>query len=112
MENLKITLIQPKIIWENIPANLEKYTRMIEETESTDLIVLPEMFTTGISMNAKELSEATDGATLQWMLSEAKKYQTAITGSVIIAENNAEIAFQTQTLHLPEIEQALAQEAR
>jgi len=53
----------------------------------TDLIVLPEMFTTGFSMNAEKLSETTDGETLHWMIKQAKHKNCAVTGSVIISEN-------------------------
>lgn len=89
METLSITIIQSHLHWENAIANRMHFSeRMATISEKTDLIILPEMFTTGFSMNAKTLSEATEGDTLQWMLLEAKKHQTAITGSVIISENN------------------------
>lgn len=88
-KNLKITIIQSELHWENAEANLKMFSEKIENIEGeTDLIVLPEMFTTGFSMNAQNLAEKNDGETLKWMLSEAKKYNTAITGSVIIAEGN------------------------
>ncbi len=88
-DNLKITIIQSELHWENAEANLEMFSKKIQNIEEeTDLIILPEMFTTGFSMNAEQLAESNDGKTLQWMVSEAKKYQTAITGSVIISENN------------------------
>lgn len=88
-ENLKITIIQSELHWENVEANLEMFTKNIQNIEEeTDLIILPEMFSTGFSMNAKQLAESMDGKTLQWMISEAKKHQTAITGSIIISENN------------------------
>lgn len=90
METLAVTLIQSHLYWENSVANRAHFSeRMAAISEKTELIILPEMFTTGFSMNAKKLSEATEGDTLQWMLSEAKKHQSAITGSVIISENNA-----------------------
>ena len=57
MQNLKITVIQPNIIWENPQANLEKYSEWIETIEETDLIILPEMFTTGFSMEPEKLKE-------------------------------------------------------
>ena len=88
-ENLKITIIQSELHWENVEANLEMFSKKIQNIEEeTDLIILPEMFTTGFSMNAKNLAESNDGETLQWMISEAKKHNTAITGSVIISEND------------------------
>lgn len=88
-DNLKITIIQSKLHWEDAEANLEMFSEKISAIEDeTELIILPEMFSTGFSMNAKKLAEPADGRTFQWMVSEAQKHQTAITGSVIIKENN------------------------
>ncbi len=88
-ETLKITLIQSKLHWENPTANRLLFSEKIKQIEEdTDLIVLPEMFTTGFSMNAKNLAEANEGETLQWMIAEAKNKNCALTGSVIITENN------------------------
>ena len=90
MDNtLKITIIQSELHWENAEANRAIFSDKIKNIEGkTDLIILPEMFTTGFSMNAKKLAEPNNGKTLQWMINEAKKNNTAITGSVIISENN------------------------
>lgn len=88
MENLKITIIQPNIIWENAEANLNKYTKMILETESTDVIILPEMFTTGFSMNPEILKEKMDGQSVLWMKELAKENDAVVTGSLIIEEND------------------------
>lgn len=89
-KTLKITIIQSELYWENIDANLEMFSFKIENlNEEIDLIILPEMFSTGFSMNAAELAEPTDGKTFQWMVSEAIKHSTAVIGSVIISENNA-----------------------
>lgn len=87
--DLKITIIQSELHWENAAANRAMFSEKIQNIkEETDLIILPEMFTTGFSMNAEKLAETNDSETLQWMIQEAKKYNTAITGSVIISENN------------------------
>ncbi len=86
--DLKITLVQSELIWENASANRELFSKKFQTFEGeTDLIVLPEMFTTGFSMNAKKLAEPNDGDSLNWMISEARKHNCAITGSVIISEN-------------------------
>lgn len=86
---LKITIIQSELHWENAEANRSMFSEKIKNIEGeTDLIILPEMFSTGFSMNADNLAEFNNGATLQWMISEAKKHNTAITGSVIISEND------------------------
>ena len=89
MKKLNITLIQSYLHWEDPVANRRHFSEKIRSIEGkTDVIVLPEMFTTGFSMNAKALSEDTNGETLQWMLSEAKQKNAAITGSLIIEEEN------------------------
>lgn len=86
---LRVTIIQSELHWENAEANRIMFSKKIEDIEGeTDLIVLPEMFTTGFSMNAIDLAEPNNGETLQWMIHEANKHNTAITGSVIITEKN------------------------
>jgi predicted amidohydrolase len=86
MENLKITLVQPDIIWEDTSANLEKYTKMISAVESADVIVLPEMFTTGFSMNPEKLKETMNGISVLWMKKTAREKRTSVVGSLIIEE--------------------------
>lgn len=88
-KNLKITIIQSELHWENAEANRAMFSEKIQNIEDeTDLVVLPEMFTTGFSMNAKKLAEPNDSDSLNWMISEARKHNCAITGSVIISEND------------------------
>jgi len=87
-DQLKVTIIQSDLIWENPEDNRRSFSKRIDAIqEETHLIILPEMFTTGFTMNASELAEVEKGATLLWMQSEAKKNNCAITGSVIILEN-------------------------
>lgn len=89
MENLKLTLIQSSLVWENAEANRDKFSAKIEDLkDDTDLILLPEMFSTGFSMNAENLAENTDGPTLNWLKEHAKNKNAAISGSVIVKENN------------------------
>ena len=82
-----VSLIQSDIIWEDKNSNLKKYQEQIDKIESTELIVLPEMFTTGFSMNPKNISEKMDGETIQWMKQNAYKMNSAICGSIIIEES-------------------------
>ena len=86
-ENLEITLIQPNIIWESPEANLEKYSIWIREIEKTDVIILPEMFTTGFSMKPEKLKETMQDSTVEWMLKIAKQKDASVVGSLIIEEN-------------------------
>nr|WP_319266832.1 amidohydrolase [uncultured Draconibacterium sp.] len=86
MENLKITIIQPDIIWENPEANLDKYSEMLETLEDIDVIILPEMFTTGFTMHPEKLKEAMDGPSVKWMQQVAAQKNAAVVGSLIIEE--------------------------
>jgi omega-amidase len=86
---MKTALIQSEIIWENPEANRNYFEQKINAIpESVDLIVLPEMFTTGFTMNPETVAEIMDGKTMGWLQSLAKAKKTAITGSLIIADNN------------------------
>ncbi len=88
MENLKITVFQGHLFWENVDKNLQNITlRLSGIRTKTDLIILPEMFSTGFTMNAEKLAEPMDGKTMQWMQKTAVQYQCVITGSIIIAES-------------------------
>ena len=84
---LSVTLIQMAIDWEDPTKNMAVLTQKIGSLGNpTDLIVLPEMFTTGFSMNPETIAETMDGPTIQWMRAVAATYQTAIAGSVIIQD--------------------------
>ncbi len=87
-EIFRITLVQASLEWENIDANLKLFSEKLEHISKTDLIVLPEMFSTGFSMNASALAEQSEGRTFQWMLQQAKDHDTAVTGSFIVKEKD------------------------
>ena len=90
MQNeLKVTIIQSDLFWENPDANRRMFSEKIKNIKKkTDLIVLPEMFTTGFTMNASLLAESESGQTLDWMKIQANKKNSAIIGSFIISEKN------------------------
>lgn len=88
MQKLTITLIQAELFWENKEVNIHHFTKLIEDIkEQTDVIILPEMFSTGFSMNASALAEKMDGPVVSWMKETAKKKQAVICGSLIIEED-------------------------
>lgn len=87
MENLKTSLIQTHLSWENIQENLDHFSEIIQNITETDLILLPEMFTTGFSMKPHRLAEEPNGKTLSWMQEHAKAKNAAISGSIIVLEN-------------------------
>jgi len=86
-QSLVITLIQPAIIWEDKAANLTQYSRLIEDIkEKKEVVILPEMFSTGFSMAPERLAESMDGDTVQWMAATAAKHRIILTGSLIIED--------------------------
>ena len=88
MDLLRISLVQMVVIWENPVANRQKLDQLLQPlTGMTDLIVLPEMFTTGFSVQARELAEPMSGETVGWMKLKAQQTGAAIAGSLIIKEN-------------------------
>jgi omega-amidase len=90
MSNLRISLLQTAIHWEDKTANLEMLQKKIEGiSEKTELIILPEMFSTGFSMARDSLAESMDGHTVTWMRKTAAKKNAVITGSIIIKEESA-----------------------
>lgn len=87
--HLRVALIQSDLIWENPTANRKKFEEKINGLlDEIDLIVLPEMFTTGFTMNASAVAETIEGETVQWLQDLAQKKATAITGSIVIREND------------------------
>ncbi len=85
---MRVTLIQDTIIWADKKANLEATEKNLSAlSATTDLVVLPEMFTTGFCTDQLELAESNDGETLKSLKSWAEKYHLAITGSFIASEN-------------------------
>ncbi len=88
MPSLTITIIQPNLLWENKKANLAMLTQKIESIqEKTEVIILPEMFSTGFSMQPKLLAETMSGETIEWMKKIASSKKIILTGSVIIEED-------------------------
>jgi predicted amidohydrolase len=89
MEPLKVTTFQAYLFWENIEKNLSNLAlRLTSLRLKTDLIVLPEMFNTGFTMNTKKCAEEMNSTTMKWMLAQAKEYECVVTGSLIIKEND------------------------
>lgn len=90
MKDLKVTIVQLPLIWEDVDKNLSLFEEKLKEITKgqTHLIVLPEMFNTGFTMNATKMAEGMNGKTIKWMKKMAAEKETVITGSLIIKENN------------------------
>ena len=85
---MKIALIQTHLIWENAIENRSHLAQKITGfMEDVDLIVLPEMFSTGFTMHPKEVAETMQGETVAWLQHLAEAKNCAITGSLVIEEN-------------------------
>ncbi len=89
MDNsLTVCLVQTDIAWENPQANLDRIENVIRDmTAETDLIILPEMFSTGFSMNSRSLAQPADGPTVSALQAWAREYDTAFAGSFIAVDN-------------------------
>lgn len=86
---MKIALIQTHLIWENPSVNRIHLQHKINNIiDPIDLIILPEMFTTGFTMQPENQAETMHGETIPWMIHNAKTKHCAILGSIIIQENN------------------------
>lgn len=86
---LNVALIQTSLIWENPEENRRLLNDKINAiSTSVDLVVLPEMFTSGFTMNPASLAETMDGKTILWLQEKAKEKQVLIMGSLVISENN------------------------
>lgn len=87
MDNLIITTIQTHLYWEDIDKNLAHFEEKLNSLkEQTDIVVLPEMFTTGFTMNPKFLAEVHGGKGLQWMQRKSKEKNCVLVGSISVKD--------------------------
>lgn len=85
MQNLTLTLVQTELYWQNPAQNRQMLTEKLAMLAGkTDIIVLPEMFSTGFSMAPENCAESADGQSLQWMREQAMLTGSAITGSLAV----------------------------
>jgi omega-amidase len=88
MSALKVTIAQADLHWHAAAANRDMFENMIDGLgAASDLIVLPEMFTTGFTMDAPEMAESMDGETVHWMTRISARANAAVCGSLIIHED-------------------------
>jgi len=88
MHNLACTTVQLDIIWQQPQANRDRIDELLDEhAAESDIVILPEMFSTGFSMDAEALAETMEGPTMQWMADLADRKDAVICGSIIIKES-------------------------
>ena len=89
MKDLTVALVQTSILWEKIEENLNHLEKLLKPLkDKTDLILLPEMFTTGFSMNPAQLAEEMNGVSVSWLKTRAAELGCVIAGSIMVKENN------------------------
>jgi omega-amidase len=90
MQDLSVTLIQSPLHWHDAPANRAHFDGLMADIAMpTDLVILPEMFTTGFTMDAAAFSETMAGETVAWMTLLAQDFQTTLCGSLIVEDAGA-----------------------
>ncbi len=88
MQDLTVSIIQSDLVWEDKAANFDNFQKKIEGIkEDTDLIILPEMFSTGFSMKPEIFADKNGDETLSWMREQASKKNAALAGSVMVSED-------------------------
>lgn len=86
---MKVAILQTDLVWENpIYNRLTIESKVLSSDKKFDLLVLPEMFTSGFTMNPERVAETMQGETIQWLKSLSKQKKTAIIGSLVIQEEN------------------------
>lgn len=84
MQNLTIALIQQEIVPNDPQHNLNAFANTMKNLQGVDLIILPEVFTTGFCSNARNYAESVDGRAYQWMAQQAQKLSAVVTGSLVV----------------------------
>ena len=83
---LTVTLVQSELVWESPAENRSHFDHLLNAELNSDLVVLPEMFSTGFSMDSSSLAESMNGPTVNWMLNKAAALGTTLCGSLIIED--------------------------
>ena len=86
--SLTFTLIQTNLQWEDKAANLQMLEAKINSIQKTEVVVLPEMFSTGFSMKPEQFAETMNGPTVEWMKKISIQHKIILTGSLMIKDNN------------------------
>lgn len=83
-EDLRLALVQTTLAWHDPQLNREHFDELLADLRNVDLVVLPEMFTTGFSMASQSLAEPEVGITAEWLLAHAARLGAVVTGSLIV----------------------------
>ena len=82
--DLRLALVQTDLAWHDAQANRARFAALLERARGADLVILPEMFTTGFSMESAALAEPEEGATRAWLREQAERLQAVVSGTLIV----------------------------
>ena len=89
MQDITVALVQSDLVWENMDANLERFGKLLDHVPTaTDLVILPEMFSTGFSIKSDVNAQTMEGQTLRWMKQKASRLNMVVTGSILTKAGN------------------------
>ncbi len=88
MQDLKLSLIQTFITPNDPELNLSGYEPLLRQARGSDLVVLPEVFTTGFSASARDHAEVVDGRAYEWMARWARELNAVVTGSLVVRHDD------------------------
>ena len=87
--DLRLALIQTELVWEEPEINRKNFSELLKDLSGkADLVVLPEMFTTGFTMNPERVNIQEGERSLSWMKDHAQKLNAAVVGSILYRDNN------------------------
>ncbi len=87
MQDLRVTVVQQDILWHSPSGNIKKFDSIVSSISGSDLVLLPEMFTTGFTMKPHDVAEGMDGSAVSSMKEWSRGINACIAGSVAIKEN-------------------------
>lgn len=84
LPDLQLALVQSPLVWHDVTANLQHFSKMLTDLQAVDLVLLPEMFNTGFTMDSAAQAESEMGPTTQWLLQQAQRLNAVVCGSLIV----------------------------
>lgn len=88
--DLQLALVQSTLVSNDVSANLQHFTQLMSGMQNVDLVLLPEMFNTGFTMDSASQAEPAMGPTTQWLLAQAQRLKAVVCGSLIVQVANGD----------------------
>ena len=89
MDAMKVTLLQTSLVWHDPIANCDHFDEWLAKVDQdSDLVLLPEMFSTGFTMSSSSMAESMEGPTVAWLRERARSHGFVLAGSVVIRDGD------------------------